>query len=189
MLAHLRSATACVLSRVIQHKLQSNLQLAATCVGLGSAQGRPSCVPRLAAASAGSGEVNERYRAHWSQMLLFGENLEKSEAWVKTSHSYGKAMETAWVVLKAGWSRTSGNHLGGANSMSQVDGVSDVELACWLCGDKALKRKNGLCQPFFLGKRCPPALALMLDNSVPPYMPLMPFIMLPHTELRRTESA
>ena len=47
-----RSATACVLSGVTQHKLQSALQMAATCAGLGGAQKRPSCEPKLVAASS-----------------------------------------------------------------------------------------------------------------------------------------
>ena len=57
LLAHLRSATAYVLSRATQHELQSDLQMAATFAGLGGAQGRPSCDPRLAAASAGPGTM------------------------------------------------------------------------------------------------------------------------------------
>ena len=42
-----------------------------------------------------------------------------------------KPLETAWVGLKFGWGQASGNHLGRANSGSQVDGVWDT--ACWLC--------------------------------------------------------
>ena len=53
--------------------------------------------------------------------------------------------------------------------------------ACWLCGERAQKRNNGLCQHFCLGESCPPApaLTLMLDNSVSPYTTLVPFELLP----------
>ena len=33
-----------------------------------------------------------------------------------------------------GWGRVSGDFQGGANSLSQVDGVSDMPPACCLCG-------------------------------------------------------
>ena len=46
---------ACVVSGVTQHKLQSNLQMAATCAGPGDGQARSSCAPRLAAAGVGPG--------------------------------------------------------------------------------------------------------------------------------------
>ena len=44
----------CVLPRATKHERQSDLQTAATCAGLGGSQERPSCKPRLAAASAGA---------------------------------------------------------------------------------------------------------------------------------------
>ena len=37
-----------------------------------------------------------------------------------------KPLETAWVGLKVVCGRASGNHQGGANSVSRVDGVSDM---------------------------------------------------------------
>ena len=49
------SPTTCALPEATLHELQSNLQMAAICAGLGDAQERPSCEPRLAAASAGPG--------------------------------------------------------------------------------------------------------------------------------------
>ena len=49
------SADTSLLLGATQHELQSYLQMSATCAGLGGAQLRPSCEPRLAAASAGSG--------------------------------------------------------------------------------------------------------------------------------------
>ena len=46
-------------------------------------------------------------------------------------------------------------------------------------GGKVQKRDNGICPPFFLGERCPPALTLMPDTSVSPSVPLEPFNLLP----------
>ena len=45
-----------------------------------------------------------------------------------------KPLEIAWVGLKVGWGRTSGNYQGGANSVSQVDGVSEMVPGCQLYG-------------------------------------------------------
>ena len=45
-----------------------------------------------------------------------------------------KPLEITWVGLKVGWGGASGNHQGGANNVSQVDGVSDMMPACQLCG-------------------------------------------------------
>ena len=52
-------------------------------------------------------------------------------------------------------------------------------ICLWLCGGMVQERYNGLCLPFCLGEGCPPALTLMADTSVPPYMPLVPFKLLP----------
>ena len=45
-----------------------------------------------------------------------------------------KIQGTAWMGQKIGWRRASGNHQGGANNVSQVDGVSDMVPSCQLCG-------------------------------------------------------
>ena len=42
---------------IAQHELQSNLQMPATCAGLRHSQVKPSCEPRLAAASARLGTI------------------------------------------------------------------------------------------------------------------------------------
>ena len=44
---------ACVLSGATWHKLESDLQLAVSCAGLGGALVRPGCAPSPAAATAG----------------------------------------------------------------------------------------------------------------------------------------
>ena len=41
--------------------------------------------------------------------------------------------KAAWVGPKVGWGRVSGDRKGGSNSISQVDGVSDMAHPCWLC--------------------------------------------------------
>ena len=45
-----------------------------------------------------------------------------------------KPLETAWVILKVGWARTSRNHQGGSNCVSQAHGVSNMVLTWQLCG-------------------------------------------------------
>ena len=50
-----RSATTCALPRATQHELQNDLQMAATCTGLGGAQVRLSCKPRPATTDAKPG--------------------------------------------------------------------------------------------------------------------------------------
>ena len=44
-----------------------------------------------------------------------------------------KPVETAWVGPRVGWGWASGNDQGGAKSVSQVDGVSDMVHACQFC--------------------------------------------------------
>ena len=43
-----------------------------------------------------------------------------------------KSLEMAWVVLKLWWSGVSGNHQGGANSIGQAYGDSDIAPVCQL---------------------------------------------------------
>ena len=87
-------------------------------------------------------------------------------------------------VLKVGWGRASGNHQDVANNMSQFNGVSDMVPSCQLCGSVALcgegsERSNGLNQHLLSGRKLSPALALVLDSSVPPHMSLKPSNLLP----------
>ena len=46
-------------------------------------------------------------------------------------------------------------------------------------GEELRKADSGLCPPFFLGKTVPPTSTLIPDISFPPYMPLVPFKLLP----------
>ena len=177
LLACPRSATTCVLSgsyrvsyKVIYRWLLLVLGLEVPRRGQEVNQSWLLLVPDL-------GPLSERYRACWSQMLLVWENLEKSEAWAKTSHLYGKATGNNFVGLEFGRGGALGNHRGGVNSVSQVDGVSD--MTCWLCVVRAQKRNSSLWQHFCLGESCPAALALMPDNSLPPHMSLMLFNLRP----------
>ena len=57
-------------------------------------------------------------------------------------------------------------------------------LFLWLCAGRVQKMENGLYPPFCLGEVCPPALALMLDTSLSPCMPLFSLKL----ELRGSES-
>ena len=57
---------------------------------------------------------------------------------------------------------------GGANGVSQVDGVSDMAPVCQLCwGEEGVEKGQW------------PLLILMPDTSVPPFMLLVPFKLLP----------
>ena len=79
--------------------------------------------------------------------------------------------------------------LGGTESLG-ISGVGQTVLAMLMepqiwhqpAGSVALKRAQktgkGLYTPFYLGESCSPALALMPDNSVSPWMPLVPFKLL-----------
>ena len=54
-----------------------------------------------------------------------------------------KPQLTAWVGWYVGWDRISGDLQGGTNSVSQVDGVSDMAPACWLCESVEGGFRNG----------------------------------------------
>ena len=63
-----------------------------------------------------------------------------------------KPLEMAWSGLQVGGGGVSGNHQGGANSVGQADGDSDMLPSCQLCEGRAQQRNNGLCQHFCLGE-------------------------------------
>ena len=109
---------------------------------------------------------------------MFLEDLGNCGAWAKTSHSYGKA---TWVGLQIVWGRVYEDLQGEANSVSQIDGVSDLSPDCQLCGsvEGGSEKVHGLYMTFCLEEGCPAALALMPDTSVSPCIPLMPFNMVP----------
>ena len=69
-----------------------------------------------------------------------------------------KPLERAFLGLQVGW-ESPGNHQGGENSVSQVDGESDIALTCWLCEGMAQQRNKGCCQHFCLGETCPSTVA------------------------------
>ena len=63
-----------------------------------------------------------------------------------------KSLLTAWVGLEVGWDRVSGDLQDGANSVSQVDGISDIAPTCWHCvGEGSTKGQWPL--PAFLSER------------------------------------
>ena len=45
-----------------------------------------------------------------------------------------KPLKTVWVAPEVEWGRAAGNYQGGANSVSQVDGVSEMVPGCQLYG-------------------------------------------------------
>ena len=147
------SDTTRVLSRDTQPWLQSDLQAAATCVGLRGDQERTSCEPRPAALGAWCGTTSERYGARWSQMLLLWGNLGKHGP-RQTIH-VEKQLETAWVGLKGGLSRNSRNHQGGANSVIHVDDISDMMLPAGYVGG-SLQKETMVSASTSLWRNLPP---------------------------------
>ena len=78
-----------------------------------------------------------------------------------------------WWAHRLGYGgEVSGDLQGGANSISQVDGVPDIASACQLYGSVALWWEG-------LEKRQWPLLTFMPDSSLSPSMPLVPFKLLP----------
>ena len=142
---------------------------------------KPSCESRLVAASAKLQPLSKRYGAGESLRLIVA-CLRGFSKVVKHEPRQAVHMEKLGWACKLYGAESLGNLQGEANSVSQTFGVLDISPACqlcdsvalWLCGERAQKRKNGLCLPF-----CPTALALMPDTSVHPCMPLVPFELLP----------
>ena len=86
------------------------------------------------------------------------------------------------TVNSLGGTESQGISRVGENSVSQVDGVSDMArclLALWLCGGRAQKRYSHLYHDFCLEESHPPVLTLMPDNLVPLHRSLMPFNLMP----------
>ena len=68
-----------------------------------------------------------------------------------------KPLETAWMGLKVGWGGLSGNHQGGANSVSQVGRGSAMLLACQLCGVGLRKGTMASASTFLLSESSLPS--------------------------------
>ena len=124
--------------------------------------------------------LQERCGAHWGQMPFIWEILGKCEMWAKASHSYGKATGKSFQVgLKVGYSLASRNHQGGTNSVSQIDGISDMVPFVQLCAQRLLEGTIVPASTSVWEKTVPPASALMPDNSLPPSMSLVPLKQMP----------
>ena len=132
--------------------------MAAACAGLGGQAVNQSWLMLVLSL----GQLSKWFGASWNQMLLVWENLGRSEAWTKTSHSYGK---NHWKQL--GWAlKLSGEGPQG------IIGVEQCEPGWWsliygthlpalsLSGESAQKRNNGLCQHFSLGESCSSSFCL-----------------------------
>ena len=124
-----RSAAACALSSCTLHELQNNVQMTATCTGLEIAWERPSCKPKQAAPSAKPGateqEVQGTQRPDAACLKDFRKvgSMSQDRSFVWKSH-------WAWVGWQVEWGEVSGHCQGGANSVNQGDGVSDMAPAC-----------------------------------------------------------
>ena len=70
-----------------------------------------------------------------------------------------KLLETAWVVLKFGWGSASGNHQAGANSVSQVNEVSDMAPTCWFFSGRLRKGTMAPASPSVWEKATPQLLS------------------------------
>ena len=66
-----------------------------------------------------------------------------------------KPLKTACVGSKAALGGVSRNYQGKVNSISQVEGDSDMAPACWLCVGRSQCRNDGLYQHFSLRESCP----------------------------------
>ena len=64
-----------------------------------------------------------------------------------------KLLQMAWVGLKVGWGRVSGNHQGWVNSISKADGDSDMVLACV---DRLSEKIMASARTFVWEKAAPP---------------------------------
>ena len=69
---------------------------------------------------------------------------------------------------------SSGNHQGGANSVSQVRAVSDISCLPDLMREGSEKEQWPL-SALLSGRKLSPAVALVPDTSVSSHMPLVPF--------------
>ena len=103
-------------------------------------------------------------------MLLVWKILEKSEAWAKRPFVWKSHLK--WFVWACKVYEVRSQGITRVNRGSQVDGDSDLVSTCWLCGRRAQKRNNGLCQHLYLGESCPSNSHP--DNSVSPQMSLLP---------------
>ena len=153
---------------------------------------RPSCEPWLAAGSANHVQVvlstdsaavlSKRYRVYLKPDFACLTKFRKIEALAKTNHSYGKV---------------TGNSLGGPESSVGKDlrespgwckqsepnrwnlrygRLPASSMALW---GKDSEKEQWPLLALLSGRKLTPALALMVDNSVPLHMSLMLFKLLP----------
>ena len=68
-----------------------------------------------------------------------------------------KPLEIARVGSKVGWTSASGNHHSGANSISQIDGDSDMLSSCELCMGEGSEKKQWPLPTLLSGRKLPPS--------------------------------
>ena len=88
--------------------------------------------------------------------------------------------------LQGGWGGGLRKSPGWGESMSQVDGASDMVPTCWLseCMGVGIRKGTIASASTFVGQKATPspsALALMPDSLVPLFMSLVLFKLLPRS--------
>lgn len=100
-------------------------------------------------------------------------------------------LEMAWLGQQVGWGGVSVGNLGKANCVSQMVGDSYMVPTCWLCGYRAQKMSNDLCQYFCLGEICPSGSGPGPKDgqfSSSPFVPVIFQAAAPALELRVSKS-
>ena len=117
-------------------------------------------------------------RIYRGQVLLIWEILEKSTAWTKSGHFYGKQTNKHWKWLCGpeswvGW----GLRESPVPCRQCEPGWQRLDMGpvYWLCERRSHQRNNGLLSVILSGRNAPPALALIPNNSVPSHICLLPF--------------
>ena len=83
-----------------------------------------------------------------------------------------KPLETLWVGLQVQWGRISGNHQGGTNSDSQVDGDSDMAPLSAVSVGEGPEKERWSLPTFLYGERRP-------SNSCPNASKFSSFLYVP----------
>ena len=100
--------------------------MVATCAGLGDSQAKPSYKSKLAAASARTGGLIEAGCCLFDRIKEFVKHEPRPA--IHTEKQLG------WAHKLGGAESLGISKVLGSNSVSQVDGFSDMAPACRLCG-------------------------------------------------------
>ena len=167
-------------ARPIQHKLQSNLQMAATFVGLGGAQERKSYEPRQVAASAKSWVTCRDVQGILRLDVACFRDFKK--IW---SMSQDRSFIWKYLWKQHGWTCRLG--VEGPERITRVGKtvlarLMETQIWCPPAGpvpERLIKGTMTSTSVFVWERASSPALTLMPDNSVFLCMSLAPFKLLP----------